>query len=74
MLQRQSVEVIMVRAKPHSAFAWTGDFLFTLAPVLNATFTDKSFFNGDNTDLISNSGSNFTIPSYSFVEDEEEDE
>ncbi|MDO8493877.1 MAG: hypothetical protein Q7S68_00875 [Deltaproteobacteria bacterium] len=58
----------------NSAFAWTGDLLFTLAPVLNATFTDKSFFNGDNTDLISNSGSNFTIPSYSFSEDEEEDD
>ena len=44
---------------------WTGStFPFSLSPALEENFESKTFFEGDETDLISNSGDNFTIPDY----------
>ncbi|MBI2340261.1 MAG: hypothetical protein HYU99_07855 [Deltaproteobacteria bacterium] len=48
-----------------TAFAWDDAvFPFTLSPDIDGTFDDNPFFEGDDTDLISNSGDNFTIPEY----------
>lgn len=48
-----------------TAFAWgSASFPFTPAPMLDETFDSKEFFEGDDTDMVANDGSNFTIPTY----------
>ena len=47
-----------------SAYAWSTTFPFTPAPAIPESFEAKDFFAGDNTDMIANDGSNFTIPTY----------
>jgi hypothetical protein len=50
-------------------YAWTdADFPFTLSPTISADYETNEFFAGDDTDLISNSGDNFTIPTYTVTE------
>jgi hypothetical protein len=55
-----------------TAFVWDASLIpFTLSPAITEDFDSKAFFEGNDTDLISNDGSNFSIPSYSstiFVE------
>lgn len=48
-----------------TALAWgTSTFPYTLSPSIDADFETKVFFEGDNTDMVANDGSNFTIPTY----------
>ena len=48
-----------------TGLAW-GDasFPFTLSPDVEEAFDDNPFFEGNDTDLISNTGDNFSIPTY----------
>ena len=58
-----------------AATPWTGHtFPFPLSPAIYEDFESKAFFEGNDTDLISNTGDNFTIPSYSATEVEAETE
>ncbi|MDO8461510.1 MAG: hypothetical protein Q7S98_01475 [Deltaproteobacteria bacterium] len=46
-------------------FAWgNNSFPFSLNSSSEKNFTDRKFFEGNDTDLVSSSGENFTIPSY----------
>lgn len=46
-------------------FAWgSATFPFNLSPAISATLTDNDFFAGDESELIDDDGSDFTIPSY----------
>lgn len=48
-----------------TGYAWgTAEFPFTLAPSIDSTFEDNAFFEGNDTDLVSDTGDNFTIPTY----------
>lgn len=48
-----------------SAMAWgTAVFPFTISPALSETFDANLFFEGNDADLISDSGDNFVIPTY----------
>lgn len=48
-----------------TTYAWeTAAFPFTLTPSVDETFDDKSFFEGNDTDLVASDGSNFTMPVY----------
>lgn len=48
-----------------TTYAWETDtFSFTLTPSIEEVFDNKSFFEGNDTDLIANDGSNFTMPTY----------
>ncbi len=50
-------------------FAWGATtFPFDLSPALDQTFADASLFAGDDTDLIANDVSNFTMPDYAVSE------
>ncbi|MBI4412614.1 MAG: hypothetical protein HY541_09045 [Deltaproteobacteria bacterium] len=45
--------------------AWgEASFPFTLSPDVDATFEDNALFEGDDVELISNTGDNFSIPTY----------
>jgi len=47
-------------------YAWTtSTFPFTLTPAIEQDFESKEFFDGNDTDMIANNASNFTIPTYS---------
>lgn len=49
-----------------TSYAWSGStFPFTITPALEQDFESKPFFQGNDTDMIANDGSNFTIPDYS---------
>lgn len=48
-----------------TSYAWTDtSFPFDLSPAIEEVFDEKIFFEGNNIDLISDNGSNFTIPTY----------
>lgn len=48
-----------------TSFAWeSAVFPFTLSPDVEEAFDDNLLFEGDDTDLIGNSGDNFSIPTY----------
>lgn len=48
-----------------SQVPWSGySFPFDLSPAIDELFESKQFFEGNDTDLISNSGDNFIIPDY----------
>lgn len=56
-------------ASLESSFAW-GDsaFPFAIAPALEGDFELKEFFEGNDTDMIAEDGSNFAIPAYESIE------
>jgi len=48
-----------------TGFAWGSvTFPFDLTPAISATLTDNDFFAGDESELIDDDGSDFTIPTY----------
>lgn len=48
-----------------TAHAWDdATFPFTLTPAWETAFDDNAYYAGDDTDLISNSGDNFVMPTY----------
>lgn len=49
-----------------TAVTWNENtFPFVLEPAIEHDFESKSYYNGNDTDLIASDGSNFTIPTYS---------
>lgn len=49
-----------------TALAFT-DFAFDVSPELDATFENNVFFEGNDTDLIDETGTNFVLPAYSIL-------